>query len=120
MRFLADESCDFAIVRTLREAGHDVLAVRDSMPGATDSAVIERALSESRILLTEDKDFGQLVFASAAESPGVIFMRYSARTRQLMAQTVMAFIERKAESIPHRFVVVQPGRVRISPRPKNA
>lgn len=61
MRFLADESCDFAVVRALREAGHDVLAIREVSPRAEDSAVVDRAHREERVLLTEDKDFGQLV-----------------------------------------------------------
>ena len=61
LRFLADESCDFAIVRALRDAGHDVLAVADVSPRAPDPDVIDRAVRDSRVLLTEDKDFGQLV-----------------------------------------------------------
>jgi predicted nuclease of predicted toxin-antitoxin system len=63
VNFLADESCDAAIVRGLRGDGHDVLAVADVIPGALDPAVIQLAVSQQRVLLTEDKDFGQLVFA---------------------------------------------------------
>lgn len=61
MRFLADESCDFAVVRALRASGHDVTAVADVKPRADDETVIRLALEESRVLLTEDKDFGILV-----------------------------------------------------------
>ena len=50
MRFMADESCDFAVVRALREAGHDVLYISEIAPGAEDTAVIERAHAERRIL----------------------------------------------------------------------
>ena len=53
MRFLADESCDFAVVRALRFAGHDVTAVVDSIPGADDELVLALARAESRVLLTE-------------------------------------------------------------------
>lgn len=53
MRFLADESCDFAVVRALREAGHDVVAVAELEPGTEDGAVIERAVGDRRVLLTE-------------------------------------------------------------------
>ncbi|MGF1614852.1 MAG: DUF5615 family PIN-like protein [Gammaproteobacteria bacterium] len=116
MRFLADESCDFAVVRALRSAGHDVVAVRDTDPGAPDEAVIGLALQESRVLLTEDKDFGQLVFASAAGSAGVIFIRFPASARRAMAQTVVQLIESHAQKVAGRFVVVQPGRIRISAR----
>ncbi len=55
MRFLADESCDFAVVRALRKAGHDVVAVAEISPRAEDSDVVKRALKEKRVLLTEDK-----------------------------------------------------------------
>src|SRR6185295_11304093 len=61
MRFLADESCDAAVVRTLRHAGHDVVAVAERRPGADDRMVIGLARRTDRILLTEDKDFGQRV-----------------------------------------------------------
>lgn len=59
MRILADESCDFAMVRALRDAGHEVLAVADVSPRAPDPSVIDLAVNDNRILLTEDKDFGQ-------------------------------------------------------------
>jgi predicted nuclease of predicted toxin-antitoxin system len=58
MRFLADESCDFAVVRALRSSGHDVVAVSDIAQRAEDLDVITIAVSESRILLTE-KRIGQ-------------------------------------------------------------
>ncbi len=63
MRLLADESLDFGIVRALRAANHDVLAVSEISPRAEDIDVMNLAVHESRILLTEDKDFGQLVYA---------------------------------------------------------
>jgi predicted nuclease of predicted toxin-antitoxin system len=54
--FLADESCDFAVVRALRTAGHDVVAVAEISRGAEDSSVVDLAVRQRRILLTEDKD----------------------------------------------------------------
>lgn len=61
MRFLADESCDFSVVRALRAAKHDVTAVVEVLPRAEDDDVREKAVRAYRILITEDKDFGQLV-----------------------------------------------------------
>jgi predicted nuclease of predicted toxin-antitoxin system len=57
MGFLADESCDFRVVRALRDAGHDVTAVVEVTPGADDAVVIDIAVREQRIFLTEDSDF---------------------------------------------------------------
>lgn len=62
MLFLADESCDFAAVRALRGARHDVKAICEISPGSPDQEVIDLAIREGRILLMEDKDFGQLFF----------------------------------------------------------
>jgi predicted nuclease of predicted toxin-antitoxin system len=75
--FLADESCAFAVVKALREAGHDVTAIVEVNPGIDDGAVIAPVRSESRVLLTEDKDFGQLAHAGGhgsggARGPGLI------------------------------------------------
>ena len=57
MRFLADENFDTLVVKTLREAGHDVSWIRDIAPGAPDEEVWDHAVKENRILLTFDKDF---------------------------------------------------------------
>jgi predicted nuclease of predicted toxin-antitoxin system len=61
VRFLADESCDFAVVLALRNFGFDVATVSDVSPGVDDGWVIDLAVSEERMVITEDKDFGQLV-----------------------------------------------------------
>ncbi|MDZ7659447.1 MAG: hypothetical protein U5J89_09215 [Fodinibius sp.] len=67
-------------------------------------------------MLTEDKDFGQLVFSEAAGSPGVIFIRFPGNARMEMATTVVKFVEDNPDKIADRFVVVQPGRIRVSRR----
>jgi len=81
VRFLADESCDFAAVRALRAAGHDVLAVSEFQQRSVDEELMALALGEERILITEDKDFGTLTFASQHESHGVILLRFPASAR---------------------------------------
>ena len=113
MRFLADESCDAAVVQTLREAGHEVKSVREWRRGAPDRDVIDAAQSDERILLTEDKDFGRLFFASSAKSAGVVLIRYPAKARTLLAQEVAAMVEEVAGRLAESFVVLQPGRVRV-------
>lgn len=118
MRFLADESCDFIVVKALRAAGFDVLPVVEVIPRATDAQVIELAIGERRILLTEDKDFGQLVYASAGTSPGVVLIRFPAGARNTLSPAMLDLIRRRGEQLSAAFVVLQPGRVRIGrPRP---
>lgn len=116
MRFLADESCDFAIVRALRAAGHEVTSVRDVARSADDERVSQLAIEEDRVLLTEDKDFGQIVYAAATRCPGVILVRFPGNARQGAVAAVLELLEKVGDGIGGRFVVVQPGRVRISER----
>ena len=96
MRFLADECCDFAAVRSLREAGHDVLAVNEFQCRSVDKEVIALALAENRILLTEDKDFGWLVFAARIDSPGMILLRFPASSRGSLADAVGKLVSEHA------------------------
>ena len=114
MEFLADESCDFAVVRALRAHGHDVVAVAEVARGAPDEDVIALALERRRILLTEDKDFGQLVLASGKREIGVILMRFGAGERSTLPSTVLEVVARFGPRLALAFVVVKPGRVRAS------
>lgn len=120
MQFLADESCDFAVVRALREARHDVKAVAEVALGATDHAVLELAVRERRVLLTEDKDFGQLVFAASRSTGGVIVIRCPATARSQLPRIVVDLINSEQERLIGSFAVVQPSRIRISRRPMNS
>ncbi len=117
MRFLADESCDFAVVRALRRAGFDVLCISESSPRAEDSEVIGLALREARILLTEDKDFGRLVYSHGQETLGVIFLRFPTLARTHISRDVLNLVKQQGEKLVGSFVTVQPGRIRISHAP---
>jgi predicted nuclease of predicted toxin-antitoxin system len=119
LRFLADESCDFAVVRALRAEGYDVLAVSEVMTRSDDRALIQQANLEKRILLTEDKDFGWLVFVSHAESAGVILIRFPGNARQAMTRAVEQVVREQGETLLNAFVVVQPGHTRISRKPQD-
>jgi len=75
------------------------------------------ALAEERILLTEDKDFGWLVFAGRMDSPGVILIRFPARARSLLADAVLKLVNEHASQLAGAFVVLLPGTARISAGP---
>lgn len=117
MRFLADESCDFAAVHALRAAGHGVVAVSEVARGAVDSVVIELARSERRVLVTEDKDFGQLVFAAARQSSGVVLLRWPVSARGTLGAALVEFVAAQGDSLTGSFAVVEPGRARVSRSP---
>jgi predicted nuclease of predicted toxin-antitoxin system len=118
MRFLADESCDFRVVQALRRAGHDVLAIIEAAPGAEDARVIDLAVREQPVLITEDQDFGQLVYAAGKSTAGVILLRFAATARASLPAVVVDMAARHGDMLGGRFVVVQPGRVRFGGSPR--
>ena len=112
-RFFADESCDFAIVRALRTMGFDVRVAAEDMSGSTDKAILEAAVREGRILLTEDKDFGEWVFAHKSVTAGVVFMRYPSNMRSLMISLTVELVNLHGKELFGKFTVLEPGRARI-------
>ena len=111
--FLADESCDFLIVRTLRSAEYDVLSVAESFPSASDQQVLQNAIKEKRILLTEDKDFGEWVFAHGEKIAGVILIRFPGNARTRLGEEIKVLVDDHAIELKKSFVVLEPGRARV-------
>lgn len=116
--FLADESCDFAVVRALRSAGYDVLAIAELAPQTPDTEVIDLAADKRRVLLTEDKDFGQLVYAELRESSGVILIRFPTAEREALPATVLDAVNELQERLFGAFIVLTPQRIRIGREPR--
>lgn len=116
LRFLADESCDFGVVRALRTHGYDVLAVSEITTRSVDRELIDQAYQENRILITEDKDFGWLVYVRRANSAGVILIRYPGNARRELAEAITKLVSDRDDELPGAFVVIQPGHIRISGR----
>ncbi len=117
MHFLIDESCDAVFLRALREAGWNVLSVSERCPGEADSEVIALACRDTRILVTEDKDFGQLVFASGRGHCGVILLRYPFPLAERMAAALVVLVREHGNTLAGAFVVLRPGSARITPSP---
>jgi predicted nuclease of predicted toxin-antitoxin system len=115
MRFLADENFPAAAVRTLQEAGHDIVWVRIAAAGSSDPAVLEWAAREGRILLTFDKDFGELArHASLPATCGIILFRVPMPRPDEVGRRLADLIEARVDWAAH-FSVVEPGRVRMRP-----
>jgi predicted nuclease of predicted toxin-antitoxin system len=119
VRFLADESCDFAVVTALRNSGHDTTAIAEINPGVEDEVVLAPARSEARVLLTEDKDFGLLACAGGHETAGVVLIRFPAEVRSSLGQAIVDLAAELGVRLAGAFVVVEPGRARVS-RPRVA
>ena len=117
VRFLADEDCDGSVVRALGAAGHDVLPARQLAPSADDDVVVAAAFRERRVLITEDADFGRLVYRQGAGNHGVIFTRFPSRARSMLAASVVAVVVTYGAALETAFTVIQPGRVRVRHHP---
>ena len=115
--FLADESCDFGVVLALRAAGFRVTAVSEVAPGSDDNVVIDLSDRERSILITEDKDFGQLVYASGRESAGVLLVRYPFFLRSRLFKDIVQIVRQRGNELAGAFTVMQPGRIRIGRMP---
>jgi predicted nuclease of predicted toxin-antitoxin system len=111
--FLADESCDFAIIRALRAEGFDVVSVAESYPALADENVLEIAYREKRLLLTEDKDFGEWVFSHGKQMCGIVLFRYPSIMRHSIANVTVELVKERGLSLINKFTVIEPGRARI-------
>ncbi len=82
MRFLANENIPPTAIRRLRELGHDVLSVKESMTGSADATILARAIADQRVLVNFDKDFGELALRSRLPATcGVVLFRFTQRGR---------------------------------------
>jgi predicted nuclease of predicted toxin-antitoxin system len=112
-KFLVDESCGKKLSTELVKMGLDALYVGDLMRGAGDEDVIKRAYKEDRILVTNDKDFGGLVFRLKLKSKGVILLRLETDTPQTRIKYVRILLEDFLERLENSFVVVTDDKIRI-------
>ncbi len=115
MRFLADECCDAALVDALRGNDHDVHYAMESLRGATDKELLTCAVEENRILLTEDKDFGELVYRLQQPAYGVILLRFEVVDRALKAPRLLDLLEKDTKRLPGTFVVLEADKTRFRP-----
>jgi len=105
MRFLVDENFPYPAVDQLRHRGHDAVAVRDLMRGATDEEVLARARLENRVLVTADKDFGDLIFARRDSAPGVLLVRSRSAQPARKVDLAMRVVDGLGETLVGSFVV---------------
>ena len=115
MLWLADECVAAPLVDWLRSAGHDVLYVAESAAGLSDADVIALASRERRLLLTEDKDFGDLFFRRGHPVPGIVLIRAGLDNSRFQIVRLAAAIEQYGERLIGHYVVIEEGRFRSRP-----
>lgn len=115
MKFVADESVDYPVVKMLIEKGHSVFYVAETEPGIDDDVVLKVANDKKSILITSDKDFGDLIFRQNLVSQGVILIRLEGLLNITKVKVLKEAIIKYLEDFKGAFVVISPGRVRIRP-----
>jgi predicted nuclease of predicted toxin-antitoxin system len=117
MLILADENFYGDAVRALRARGHDVTWVSELSPGISDENVLALAHQENRLLVTFDKDFGELAFRKRLPaSSGIILFRLTPRSPDFVVSTVIAALESQP-TWAGIFGVVTDTRIRVVPLP---
>ena len=113
VKLLADENIAASLVKALREDGIDVLYVAEIASGIKDDEVLNLARDGARLLLTEDKDFGELVFRMKRSPPGVLLLRLPLSQRAQARGRVQAVLHLHGDRLSDHFTVVEPERVRF-------
>lgn len=109
MKFLIDTNLGRKFTSLLKQAGHDVLFAKDLLPLFSDEEILAKAENEGRIVITNDKDFGELIFRLGRPSGGIILLRTSTTDPKERFELAKGVLD-KAEG---RFVVVKEGRIRV-------
>jgi predicted nuclease of predicted toxin-antitoxin system len=117
MRILANENFPQAAVDALRQDGHDVLWVRAESPGISDRDVLSRARLDARVVVTSDKDFGELAFRYGLPAEcGIILFRIAMTSPLRVAKIAVSVLAPRDDWAGH-FAVVEDDRVRMTPLP---
>jgi predicted nuclease of predicted toxin-antitoxin system len=113
MRFLQDENVPLCVADWLTSNGHNVLKASDSSPGSSDLHWLQHAKSEARLIITSDKDFGDLVFREGKQSFGIILLRlqnlnFTERLQRL--EETWSVVESNPNNC---LIVISPNRIRV-------
>ena len=112
-RLLADQNVPGAVVAALRQQGHDVAWILEDAPGSPDPDVLERAQQDGRVLVTFDKDFGELAFhRGLAASVGIVLFRITLTSPEHARRVAVAAFASRAEWAG-QFAVVEDDRIRL-------
>lgn len=99
----------------LRADGHDVASVAESLSGLPDDRVLSIAFEQQRLLLTEDRDFGELVYRLKLPTHGVIYLRFAVEDRAAKVPRLRWLLDELADHLPGSFAVLDADRTRLRP-----
>ena len=114
-RILADECVHLPVTEALRDAGHDVVLVKDLCLGCPDDEVLRLAGEQGRILLTRDKDFGELIIRLRKKVPGIIRYNLLGLSLDRQAEYIVSALKNVPAPLTGHITTVEPRRVRQRP-----
>ncbi len=114
MRFLVDECTGSKVANWLRDANYEVFSVFGEARGMSDDEVLTKAFVENWILITNDKDFGEMIFRERRGHHGIIFMRLDDERAINKIKVLVQLLENYTEKLPEQFVTVTETKVRIA------
>ena len=114
MRFLVDESTGPAVAEWLTNEGHEVFSIYDSARGMHDDDIVKKAFEENRILVTNDKDFGEQVYRERKLHHGIVLLRLDDERAKSKIELLKRLLQSHADRLPDQFVVVTEKSVRFA------
>ena len=114
MKFLVDECTGPAVARCLRDHGHDVFSIYEEARGLDDESILKKAVEEQRIVVTNDTDFGKLVFHETQVHTGVILLRLEDNRSANKIFVLQQLLSQYANQLEQHFVVASETNVRIT------
>lgn len=119
MRLLANENVLIATVVAPRDAGYDVTSLSETTPGIADEKALALAREQGRILVTLDRDYGNVVYGRGLPSlPGAVYLRFAPRTLTEPAEIVQTLLAHGAPAVEGHFPVVERDSFRRRPLPE--
>lgn len=110
---VADESVDFRIVEVLRDNGISVFSIAENNPSISDAEVLTIAVEHNALLLTEDKDFGELVYRFGMKHCGILLIRLIASSSEQKAEITRSVLNQYADELKNVFAVLDERRLRL-------
>jgi predicted nuclease of predicted toxin-antitoxin system len=113
MKFLVDECTGTSVVACLRGEGHDAVAVVEVMPEADDEEILARAVAEDRIIVSNDKDFGELIYRSGWKHRGVVLLCLRDERAENKVRMTKAALAQVGERLRNHYIVVTEAGIRV-------
>ncbi|OGH69936.1 MAG: hypothetical protein A3C90_00435 [Candidatus Magasanikbacteria bacterium RIFCSPHIGHO2_02_FULL_51_14] len=115
MRYLIDENVRYSVCERLTKLGHDVVAIADIAPSLTDEGVLELSAKEQRILLTNDADFGMLIYRRRFPAHGIVLFRLKKDTRTNVLSRLEVVLRDHGDKMAGHFIIISENQIRVRP-----